>query len=108
MSLIEYLSSLEEELNYYVICVNANCDAFREAREGILNLKEIENTVFFREYAKKLLNNKKAIELLNGAKYIGASSENEEGDKDNVLFVTCDVDDNYMNKRRKMQEILRG
>ena len=105
MKLIEYLKELNNELNFFVICINADCEAFDHGRKGVFDLNDMEEMTFFRTYARNILKNKKAMKLLEDTDFLSEKEEKAEAGE-RVVFVTVSCKDDYLKIRKRLTEIL--
>ena len=105
MKLVDYIKRFENELNPFIICINTNCNAFRKAKEGVLNVEEMEELTFFRAYIQNILKNKEALDLLKDVEYLDSDVE-EEIKEEKVLLVTVSCGRNYSSIKHKLSELL--
>ena len=99
MKLIEYLEGLNDEFNFFVVCINADCEAFDHGRKGEFDLDDMEEMTFFRTYARNILKNRKAMKLLEDTDFLSEKEEKTEtGER--VVFVTVSCRDDYLKIRK--------
>ena len=106
MKLIECLKELDENLNIFVICINANCEAFVRVSKGEFDLDDAEEATFFRTYASNVLKSSRAVKLLKDIEIISAFREEEIKAPDNVVVITVSCKDNYTSIKKELTEIL--
>lgn len=106
MKLIECLKELDENLNIFVICINANCKAFVRVSKGEFNLDNAEEATFFRTYASNVLKSSRAVKLLKDIEIISAFREEEIKAPDNVVVITVSCKENYTSIKKELTEIL--
>ena len=106
MKLLEYLKSLDDDLNFFIICINAGCEAFARGKEGTFDLDDAEEMTFFRTYARNILKSSKAAELLKDIVVVGEWKEEEAETVDNIIFITVNCKENYDSIKEELTEIL--
>ena len=105
MKLIEYLKGLDEDLNFFIICINAACTAFGRGRCGVFTLEDMEEMTFFRTYARNILHSKEAMRLLADTEFL-SEREEESGQGERVIFVTVSCRKSYESIRKRLMELL--
>ena len=105
MKLIEYLQDLDDDLNVFIICVNAACTAFGKGRSSAFTLEDMEEMTFFRTYARNILHSKEAMRLLADTEFL-SEREEESGQGERVIFVTVSCRKSYESIRKRLMELL--
>ncbi len=106
MKLLEYLESLDDDLNFFIICINAGCEAFGRGKKGTFDLDDAEEMTFFRTYARNILNSNKVAGLLKDIEVVGERKEEKTEMADNIIFITVNCKENYEDIKGELAEIL--
>jgi len=105
MKLIEYLKGLDDDLSFFIICINAACTAFDRGRSGVFTFEDMEEMTFFRTYARNILHNEEATKLLADTEFL-SEREEESGQGERVIFVTVSCRKSYESIRNRLMELL--
>ena len=110
MKLIDYLQTIEDPWNAYVVCINVNCQAFREAKEGKFSPDIVEGFTFFRCNPQMLLANSTALKLIKDLDITKSVEKQEkilENEVARFIYLYVDHDERtYENVKTKMGELL--
>ena len=106
MELIEYLQTLNSKKNPFIVCVNVNCDAFRQMSQGVLDENLMEEVTFFRAFAENILNNETISKILENTKVIKHQKDRRSTPGEDIYFVSVDYPHDYKKAKNKLMELL--
>ena len=109
MTLVEYLETLEDPQNAFIVCANTNCEAYDQLADGIITNEALEYTTFFRGVAKRILAERDVADILQDSEIVYDRQKLEDNGllcKTITTYVYVNYKGNYDNARRRMRERL--
>ena len=105
MELINYLENLDKEENTFIICENANCEAFEKAQEQP-SPELIEELTLFRGYSNTTLNSKEAIKLLKGTEVLSSHIEHQNEEMlEKIILLIVNYGGNHFEAKEKLERL---
>ena len=107
--LIKTLKTLGDPITSFVVCTNADTQAFKQLLEGDNSDEVVDEMTFFHACVQNILNNKDAISLLKNIKVLNVKKENDDPFDPDIsvyyILVSC-PDDKYQIIKPKLNEVL--